>query len=66
MPDVPPVVCGLQAHERTAAWWAAGKPVTRHLKTEHRMGSNYLWHRKSDATDPILVAAGYNIRRLIR
>jgi IS5 family transposase len=31
-----------------------------------RRGVNYLWHRKGDATNAVLAAAGYNFRRLIR
>jgi transposase, IS5 family len=45
---------------------SAIEPVIGHLKSEHRMGRNYLWHRKGDATNAILAAAGYNFRRLIR
>src|SRR6201997_3884363 len=40
--------------------------VIGHLKSEHRMGRNYLWHRQGDATNAILAAVGYNFRRLIR
>ena len=45
---------------------AAVEPVIGHLKEEHRMGRNYLAHRRGDAANPILAAAGYNFRRLIR
>jgi transposase, IS5 family len=45
---------------------AAVEPVIGHLKAEHRMGRNYLWHRHGDAANPVLAAAGYNFRRLIR
>jgi len=45
---------------------SAVEPVIGHLKAEHRMGRNYLWHRHGDAANPILAAAGYNFRRLIR
>ncbi len=45
---------------------SAVEPVIGHLKAEHRMGRNYLWHRQGDATNAILAAAGYNFRRLIR
>ena len=37
-----------------------------HLKSEHRMGRNYLWHRQGDASNAVLAAVGYNFRRLIR
>jgi hypothetical protein len=33
-----------------------------HLKTEHRMGRNYLYHRSGDANNAILAAVGYNFR----
>jgi IS5 family transposase len=45
---------------------SAVEPVIGHLKSEHRMGRNYLWHRQGDATNAVLAAAGYNFRRLIR
>ena len=45
---------------------SAVEPVIGHLKAEHRMGRNYLWHRQDDATNAIPAAAGYNFRRLIR
>ena len=45
---------------------SAVEPVIGHLKSEHRMGRNYLWHSQGDAANAILAAAGYNFRRLIR
>jgi IS5 family transposase len=45
---------------------SAVEPVIGHLKAEHRMGRNYLWHRDGDATNAVLAAVGYNFRRLIR
>ncbi len=45
---------------------SAVEPAIGHLKSEHRMGRNYLWHREGDAIDAVLAAAGYNFRRLIR
>lgn len=45
---------------------SAIEPVIGHLKAEHRMGRNYLWHRAGDAANAALAAAGYNFRRLIR
>jgi transposase, IS5 family len=45
---------------------SAVEPVIGHLKAEHRMGRNYLWHRQGDANNAVLAAAGYNFRRLIR
>jgi IS5 family transposase len=44
---------------------SAIEPVIGHLKSEHRMGRNYLWHRQGDATNAVLAAVGYNFRRLI-
>lgn len=45
---------------------SAVEPVIGHLKSEHRMDRNYLWHREGDAANAILAAVGYNFRRLIR
>lgn len=45
---------------------SAVEPVIGHLKSEHRMGRNYLWHREGDAINAILAAVGYNFRRLIK
>ena len=45
---------------------SAVEPVIGHLKSEHRMGRNYLSHRSGDAANAVLAAAGYNFRRLIR
>ena len=45
---------------------SAVEPVIGHMKAEHRMGRNYLWHREGDATNAVLAAAGYNFRLLIR
>jgi IS5 family transposase len=45
---------------------SAVEPVIGHLKAEHRMGRNYLWFRRGDASNAVLAAAGYNFRRLIR
>jgi transposase, IS5 family len=42
------------------------EPVIGHLKSDHRMDRNYLWHRQGDATNAVLAAVGYNFRRLIR
>lgn len=44
---------------------SAIEPVIGHLKSEHRMGRNYLWHRSGDAANAVLAAAGYNFRRLL-
>jgi len=45
---------------------SAVEPVIGHLKSEHRMGRNYLWHREGDAANAVLAAVGYNFRRLIK
>ncbi|MCK1491036.1 hypothetical protein IVB14_11575 [Bradyrhizobium sp. 180] len=44
---------------------SAVEQVIGHLKSEHRMGRNYLWHREGDASNAVLAAVGYNFRRLI-
>ena len=45
---------------------SAVEPVIGHLKSEHRMGRNYLWHRQGDAINAVLAAVGFNFRRLIQ
>jgi transposase, IS5 family len=45
---------------------SAIEPAIGHLKSEHRMGRNYLWHRQGGATNASLAAVGYNFRRFIR
>jgi IS5 family transposase len=45
---------------------SAVEPVIGHLKSDHRMDRNYLWHREGDAANAILAAVGYNFRRLIQ
>jgi len=45
---------------------SAVEPVIGHLKEEHRMGRNYLAHRRGDFNNAILAAVGYNFRRLIK
>ena len=42
---------------------SAIEPVIGHLKSEHRMGRHYLWHRQGDATNAVLAAVGYTARR---
>ncbi len=44
---------------------AAIEPVIGHIKTEHRMGRNYLAHTQDDAVNAVLAAAGYNFRLLL-
>jgi len=52
--------------KREMRWRSAVEPVIGHVKSEHRMGRNYLWHRQGDAINAVLAAAGYNFRLLIR
>jgi transposase, IS5 family len=44
---------------------SAVEPVIGHLKSEHRMGRNYLWYRQGDAINAVLAAAGYNLYGVI-
>ena len=44
---------------------SAVEPVIGHVKTEHRMGRNFLKGRHGDAANAVLAAAGYNFRRLL-
>lgn len=45
---------------------SAVEPVIGHIKSEHRMGRNYLAHAQGDAINAILAAAGYNFSLLLR
>jgi IS5 family transposase len=45
---------------------SAIEPVIGHLKSEHRMGRNYLHHSHGDAINAVLAAVGYNFRLLVR
>jgi IS5 family transposase len=45
---------------------AAIQPVIGHLKSDHRMGRNYLEGRAGDRTNAVLAAAGYNFNLLLR
>src|SRR5580700_10652321 len=42
---------------------SAVEPVIGHVKSEHRMGRNYLAGTHGDAANAVLAAAGYNFRR---
>jgi len=44
---------------------SAVEPVIGHLKTDHRMGRNFLAHATGDAINVILSAVGYDCRRLL-
>ena len=49
-------------------WWnrrSAIEPVIGHLKSDHRLGRNYLKGSLGDQINPILAAVGYNIRKLL-
>ena len=45
---------------------AAVEPVIGHLKDGHRMDRNFLAHKMGDAINPILAAAGYNFRLILK
>ena len=45
---------------------AAVEPVIGHLKSGHRMNRNFLAHIQGDAVNPILAAAGYNFRLILK
>ena len=45
---------------------AAVEPVIGHRKGGHRMERNYLAHKQGDAINPILAAAGYNFRLILK
>ncbi len=45
---------------------AAVEPVIGHIKSGHRMNRNYLAHQLGDAINPILAAAGYNFRLILK
>lgn len=44
---------------------SAIEPVIGHLKSDHRMGRNFLAHSAGDAANAVLAAVGYNFRRLL-
>jgi IS5 family transposase len=45
---------------------SAVEPVIGHIKSEHRMGRNYLAQAQGDAINAILAAAGYNFSLLLK
>src|SRR3954454_24815367 len=45
---------------------SAVEPTIGHPKNEHRMGRNHLAGRVGEAANPVLAAAGYNFRLLLR
>jgi IS5 family transposase len=54
-----------EAIKRELGRRSAVEPVIGHLKSDHRMGRNFLAHSAGDAANAILAAAGYNFRRLL-
>ena len=45
---------------------SAVEPVIGHLKNGHRMDRNRLAHKQGDAINPVLAAAGYNFRLILK
>ena len=45
---------------------SAVEPVIGHIKNDHRMDRNRLAHAQGDAINPILAAAGYNFRLILK
>ena len=45
---------------------SAVEPVIGHIKNGHRMDRNRLAHKQGDAINPILAAAGYNFRLILK
>ncbi|MBC8270151.1 MAG: IS5 family transposase [Rhodospirillaceae bacterium] len=45
---------------------SAVEPVIGHMKNDHRMDRNRLAHAEGDAINPILAAAGYNFRLILK
>ena len=45
---------------------AAIEPVIGHLKTDFRMGQNYLWGENSPQINAFLAATGWNLKKMMR
>jgi len=45
---------------------AAIEPVIGHLKTDFRMGQNYLWGKKSPQINALLAATGWNMKKMMK
>lgn len=45
---------------------AAIEPVIGHLKTDFRMGQNYLWGEQSPQINAFLAATGWNLKKLMK
>jgi IS5 family transposase len=56
-----PPACVKRVRQAVEERHPAVEPVIGHVKTEHRMGRNYLWHRQGGAINTALAAAGYNL-----
>jgi len=55
-----------KAEKRLLKRRQAVQPSIGHLKADHRMRRNFLKGTQGDAMNPILAAAGFNIRWLMR
>jgi len=45
---------------------AAIEPIIGHLKSDFRMGQNYLWGEKSPQINALLAATGWNLKKLMQ
>jgi len=45
---------------------AAIEPVIGHLKTDYRMGQNYLWGENSPQINAFLAATGWNLKKMMK
>ncbi len=45
---------------------AAIEPVIGHLKTQYRMGQNYLWGEQSPQINAFLAATGWNLKKMMK
>ena len=44
---------------------AAIEPIIGHLKTDFRMGQNYLWGKQSPQINAFLTATGWNLKKMM-
>ncbi|MFV1977411.1 MAG: hypothetical protein ACC651_16835 [Candidatus Scalindua sp.] len=42
------------------------EPIIGHLKTDYRMGQNYLWGEQSPQINAFLAATGWNLKKMMR
>jgi len=61
-----PGVCKLRVFTAGQKRRAAVEPVIGHIKNGHLMDRNFLAHKQGDAINPILAAAGYNFRLILK